>query len=271
MKWICNFSGGLCSFFAARREIERHGEENVVLLFADTLIEHADLYAFNKAAEQLLGIKITRLCKDLTPWQLFRKEGLLGNNRFPICSVRLKREPLNEWMAAHYEMDSNQNNAFYEAATVTLGFDWNEAHRVLDFKEAHPSWNVSAPMTEEPIWDKCRMIKEGAKLGLPEQTLYNLGFPHNNCGGGCVKAGIAHFEHLYHRLPEVFAEWEREEEATRQEFKRRGFENWDFTILKRTKDKVTSSFSLNTLRQLILAGETFKNESWGGCGCGGVA
>ena len=40
---VINFSGGLCSFWAAHRVKERYGPENMVLLFADTLIEDAGL------------------------------------------------------------------------------------------------------------------------------------------------------------------------------------------------------------------------------------
>ncbi len=46
MKHIVNFSGGICSFWAAHRVIQKHGVKDVVLLFADTLIEDDDLYAF---------------------------------------------------------------------------------------------------------------------------------------------------------------------------------------------------------------------------------
>lgn len=44
---VVNFSGGLCSFWSAHRVKERYGSANMVLLFADTLIEDPDLYGFN--------------------------------------------------------------------------------------------------------------------------------------------------------------------------------------------------------------------------------
>ena len=44
MKRIVQFSGGLASYFAAKRVVERHGAQDVILLFADTLIESDDLY-----------------------------------------------------------------------------------------------------------------------------------------------------------------------------------------------------------------------------------
>jgi len=216
MKYLCNVSGGLCSFWAWHRTVQRYGVENVVPIFADVMIEDADLYKFNEQAAQLLKSPITRISLEITPWELFRREGLLGNNRFPICSVKLKREPLNAWMASRYELDHRQTNALMEDGTVVLGFDWTEHHRVDEFQAEHPTWRVLAPMTEEPLWDKCRMLAEAEKLGFERQRLYKLGFPHANCGGGCVKAGISHFVNLYYRLPEVFWQWAAEELYTRE-------------------------------------------------------
>lgn len=269
MKHIVNFSGGLCSFFASKRTIEKVGRPNTLNLFADTLYEHPDLYEFNLYAEKLLNLPLTRICEGLTPWQLFRREGLIGNDRFPICSTKLKREPLNDWMEAHFEMDSRQGNMLKEQAVVVLGFDYTEYNRVEDFQNQHPGWTVSAPMCDEPLWDKCRMIKEANKLGFKTPELYALGFPHNNCGGGCVKAGISHFVHLYRTKPKVFTQWENEEQTTLAEFEKRGVSNGHFTILKDRREGTIKPLSLRTLRERIESGEKFAMNDWGGCGCGG--
>lgn len=269
MKWICNFSGGWCSLFATFRTIERHGKENTIPLFADTLYESQDLYDANQRAEDIMGIKIVRICEGLTPWQLFRKEGLIGNDRFPICSTKLKREPLNAWMEARHEMDHAQCNLFKEHAVVVLGFDFTEWNRVEDFQNQHPTWTVEAPMTDEPLWDKCAMRREAQRLGFKEPELYALGFPHNNCGGGCVKAGISHFVHLYHVKRPVFMQWEKEEQDTLSEFAARGVSSGHFTILKDRRGGEPKPLSLRDLRARIEAGEKFPKNDWGGCGCGG--
>lgn len=270
MKWISNFSGGWCSLFATLRCIERHGRENVIPLFADTLYESADLYDANRRAEDIMGIPIVRICEGLTPWQLFRKEGLIGNDRFPICSTKLKREPLNAWMESRFEMNQEQNNLINEHATVVLGFDFTEWNRVVDFQNQHLFWAVEAPMTDEPIWDKCRMRREAEKLGFKEPELYALGFPHNNCGGGCVKAGISHFVHLYNVKRSVFLQWENEEQETLADFALRGVSSGHFTILKDRRGGIVKPLSLRDLRLRIEAGEKFPKNDWGGCGCGGA-
>lgn len=256
MKHVINYSGGLCSFWAAHRVIQKYGTADVTLLFADTLIESPDLYEFSAKAEVVLGVKVTTLSYGLTPWQLFRKEGLIANDRFPICSVRLKRQVLDKW----YEANCDPSDTI-----CYVGFDFTEFHRLDAIRAAKPDWKWESPMCDEPLWDKCRMRSEAEKLGLPIPELYTLGFPHNNCGGRCVKAGITHWVHLYKTLPERYLEWEQEEQWTIEEFELRDIK-W-MTFLKDRRNKVTNPLSLKQLRERIEAGEKFRDHDWGGCGC----
>ncbi len=293
---VVNFSGGLCSFWAAWRVKERYGNSHMVLLFADTLIEDPDLYAFNNQAsapskaqgqalcfhsypcpragrQTLLGVPITRISREEDPWSLFRRQGLIGNSRFPICSVMLKREPLDEWHQAHCrDRFQDLQSSFWDdgrsPATIYLGFDWTEEKRLNDLRAELSQWDIEAPMTEAPIWDKCRMESEARKLGLPIPRLYGLGFPHNNCGGRCVRAGISHFVHLYWVLRERFIEWRDEETATRKELERRGIE--PFSILKDRRGGTVKPLWLSDLQLRIESGEKFAHDEWGGCGCGGA-
>lgn len=273
MKHVVNFSGGLCSFWAAHRVIQKHGTDNTVLLFADTLIEDEDLYAFNEQSSALLGIPITRITTGVTPWELFRREGLIGNARFPICSVILKREPLDAWHRSNLlDLPGELQGAFWDdgrdAATLYMGFDWNEANRLNDLRRELPNWRIEAPMTEEPIWDKCRMESEARSLGLIIPKLYGLGFPHNNCGGRCVRAGISHWVHLYRVLPERYLDWMQEEQVTAQVLRDRGIE--PLSILKDRRGGVTRNLYLTELKTRIDNGESFDRFDWGGCGCGGA-
>lgn len=261
MKHVVNFSGGVCSFWAAHRVVQRHGPTDVTLLFADTLIEDEELYEFNEQSVKVLGVPITRLCKGLTPWQLFRQQGLIGNSRFPICSVYLKREPLDEWRSANcLEMDT----------VLYVGFDWTENNRLDDLRREQPTWKIEAPMCEPPYWDKCKMFSECEALGIKIPRLYKLGFPHNNCGGRCVRAGITHFVHLYRVLPDKYLEWENEEQETIKELTGRGISPEWCSVLKDRRGGKTKSMTLLTLRQRIEAGDKFPAHDWGGCGCGGA-
>lgn len=259
MKHIVNFSGGLCSFWAAHRVIQKYGTADVVLLFADTLIEDEDLYRFNEQASALLGVPITRICEGRTPWQLFRDEGMIANNRFPICSMRLKREPLDRWHRENcIEMDS----------IIYVGMDWTEEHRLNEMRRQKPHWRIEAPMIDEPIWDKCRMVDEARKISLLIPRAYELGFPHNNCGMRCVRAGISHFVHLLKVLPDKFYEWENDEQETIRELTERGISSAWFSILKDRRGGVTKSMTLKELRLRVESGEKLTRHDWGGCGCG---
>ena len=64
MKHIVFMSGGAGSYCAAKRVIERHGKQDVILLFQDVLIEDADLYEFLNKAESFLDVPITRIFQD---------------------------------------------------------------------------------------------------------------------------------------------------------------------------------------------------------------
>jgi len=222
-----------------------------VLLFADVLIEDEDLYRFSADAAAYLGVPITRISKELTPWQLFAAQGMIGNSRAPLCSIMLKREPLDEWHRA---------NCLEFTTTLHFGIDWTEEHRLCDLRKRYPTWRCEAPMCDAPLWDKCRMLDELRALGIEPPRLYKWGFPHNNCGGFCVKAGQAQFALLLRTMPERYAWHEAEEEKLRVQL-------GDFSVMKDRRGKTQKPLPMRVLRERIEAGESFDRDDWGGCGC----
>ena len=238
----------------------------MVLLFADTLIEDQDLYDFNAWTAEHFGIPITRVSREIKPWDLFRKEGLIANNRFPICSTKLKREPLDEWHRLHCVP---RNSLFGEPDVTYVGLDWTETNRLEALRESKPEWIWEAPMCEwKPLWDKCKMLDELKKLYGKLPKAYVDNFPHNNCGRRCVRAGITHFIHLYKTDPEQFLDWEQEERITRADFAVREISSGDFSILKDRRGGSAKTLTLEQLRERILAEDkTLPKDDWGGCGC----
>lgn len=221
MQCVVFFSGGLMSWAAAKRAVERYGAENTTLLFTDTRIEDPDLYRFLEEAATDVGAKLLKIADGRTPWEVFRHKKSIGNTRRDPCSDLLKRQPSRKWLT---------ENCAPADTVLVFGIHWEEAHRFDGMRWSAkaqaklPSgvknvygrlgWpHVEAPMCEKP-WMTSAQIRQWAQdCGLKPPRLYDLGFSHNNCGGFCVKAGEGHFAHLLRTLPEVYAHHEAQEEA----------------------------------------------------------
>jgi len=248
------FSGGAASWAAAKRVAERHGTDDLVLLFADTRTEDVDLYRFIKEAAANVGGEFITLDQGENIWDVFKRKRYLGNSRRDPCSQVLKREPTRKWVL---------KNCRPADTVLYLGYDWTEQHRADRTKLAWPGWKVEAPMCERPWVTKPQMLIQLQAFGIEPPRLYGLGMPHNNCGGGCVKAGIGHFAHLLEVLPDVYADWEMNEQKIREHLGK------NVTILKDRRNKTQKPLSLRELRERIVANNTSKldMEDIGGCGC----
>ena len=84
---IVFYSGGLMSWAAAKRTVEKYGAKNVTLLFTDTLIEDPDLYRFLDESTAELGAQLVALADGRTPWEVFRDKKFIGNTlrEAPLC------------------------------------------------------------------------------------------------------------------------------------------------------------------------------------------
>lgn len=85
---------------------------------------------------------------------------------------------------------------------------------------------------------------------------------HNNCGGFCVRAGQGHFAKLIEVDIEVFKYHAKQEEIMRSLLDR------DVSILKKTKNKVTTTYPLSKLLEDYRGGGSdIDVMEIGGCGC----
>ena len=256
------FSGGAASWATAKRVAERHGTDDLVLLFADTNTEDADLYRFLHQAALNVGGELVILDnggRDI--WDVFYAERMMGSNRFDPCSKILKRQALDGWLEANCDPVDT---------VVHIGVSWWERHRYvrLAARRAEQGWRYEAPLCEEPYLSKADVFDWLRAEGIEPPRLYALGFAHNNCGGGCVKAGHAHWEHLLKTLPDVFAEWEGKEEEFRQWIGRD-----DIAILRDRSGGESKPLTLREFRERTEAGswgvlDLFANEGPAD-GCGG--
>jgi len=255
MIYIVNVSGGLTSDEALRRTIARHGLAATRAVFADTRIEDPDLYRFLDDTEQALGITITRLADGRTPFDVWHDARAItlrghGGGTAP-CSKKLKREVIAAWLAK-----------ITEPYTLVFGMEWSELDRMQRLEAHYAPTPVWFPLAEAPYLDKCHIADARARDGIKVPDLYTEGFAHNNCGGGCVKAGQAHWAHLWRTRPATYARWEAEEERFR------AFIGKDLSILNdRRGGGPRTPLTLAAFRERLERGDDYDADAWGGCGC----
>jgi hypothetical protein len=250
---VVMFSGGIGSWAAATRVAARHGTADLVLLFTDTKIEDPDLYRFLHEAAAHVGGRLVQIADGRTPWEVFRDVKFLGNSRVDPCSRILKREIADKWLIDHCNPADT---------TVYVGIDWSEEHRFtrLAARKAERGWHYEAPLCEPPYILKPQMFELLAAAGIRRPRLYDFGMQHNNCGGGCVKAGVGHFARLLRVLPDVYAEWERQEDTLRGQL-------GEVSILRDRTGGTSTPLSLQAFRERIEAGHQPDLWDIGGCGC----
>jgi len=89
-------------------------------------------------------------------------------------------------------------------------------------------------------------------------------YPHDNCGGGCCRAGYGHWAHTLRVRPHVYARWEQKE----QDFNDRRPGRTVQTILRKEhRNGPATPFSLRQLRERIQSGRQIDMFDIGGCGC----
>lgn len=245
------FSGGIASWGAAKRVAERHGPQDITLLFCDTMMEDEDLYRFLPEAAASVGGELVRIADGRTPWQVFEERRFLGNTRVDLCSRILKRELTRTWLTA---------NCDPAETVVYLGFDWTEMHRMERAVPHWAPWRIEAPLCEPPFIWKSEVLATLTREGIAPPRLYEWA-AHNNCGGFCVKAGIGHFVRLLKAMPERYRWHEEKEDAFRARIGK------DVAILRDRRGGVTKPLTMRDLRLRVEQGEQFDMFDIGGCGC----
>lgn len=248
------FSGGIGSWAAAKRVVERHGTTDLTLLFTDTLMEDEDLYRFLEESAANVGVPVTRIAEGRDPWQLFFDKRFLGNSRIDPCSKTLKREMVDRWLREHCEPADT---------CVYVGIDWSEQHRIerLAARRLNEGWTYTAPMCSAPYLTKTMMFDWLRREGIRPPRLYAMGFAHNNCGGFCVKAGQGHFALLLRSMPERYRYHEEQEQRIRSVV-------GDVSMMTdRSGDGLKKPLTMRALRERIEAGGQVDLFEIGGCGC----
>lgn len=255
MNHIVMFSGGIGSYCAAKRIAEREGTKNLYLLFTDTKSEDSDLYRFINEAANKIGGHFINLEDGRDIWQVFKDVRLMGNSRIDPCSRILKRELADKWM---------KDNFTPENCICYTGIDWTEEHRHHRMAARKLPWVYKAPMMERPLLSKPEMLSILAEDNIKIPSLYKMGFPHNNCGGFCIKTGQAQFKMLYDKMPERYMELEGKEQEVYQHIGK------ECPFIRVTVDGELNYLSMRDFRKKYLMQKCTSQIDlfdYGGCGC----
>jgi hypothetical protein len=268
MKHVVMFSGGIGSWAAAKMVATKFGTDNLYLVFTDVkgnaesshIGEDEDTYRFLEDSVKNVGGTYIYINEGRDIWEVFKDKKFLGNSRLAHCSFELKQKPARKWL---------NENCDPEDTIVYVGIDWTETHRLPAIVKNYKPYVAVAPLAEPYYYTEGKMyynkqeLIEWAELeGLKTPRLYNLGFSHNNCGGGCVRAGQGQFKKLLEIMPERFAMWEeREQEIIKYIGK-------DVSILTDMKDGVKRPLPLIELRRRVEDQPQLVDDlDLGGCGC----
>ena len=209
---IVSIGGGTASTLELPQVvIEKYGKDNVVLVIAALKGEHPDLWRLVDECEKMTGLSVTRISYDpnvprkytvnappsdwLSIWDVFFQGPMMGNSRVDPCSNLLKRQTITRWMQDNYSPDSS---------VIHVGITFDEIDRTVAImkrwreKGYRIECDLSKHRTVESSGYRAREI-----VGW-EPTLYRQGFPHNNCGGFCVKAGKQSFARLLWFDPQLY-------------------------------------------------------------------
>lgn len=245
------FSGGMGSFLAAYL-LKVQGYKNVTLYFNDTLSEDDDLYRFLVECHDWLGYPLVYDADGRDIFQVFIDSRYMANTRVDVCSRVLKRERRQRWAAAEKPyylamgIDPWEEDRLIRANThreqsisrfidltykipkfVKDGNLWRlipylwlakvykwvkpSVEEIAEFIEKTPRF--ISPLIDAQCFDVKLLEEEALAItNIQRPRLYDLDFDHNNCGGWCVKAGLAHYKNLWERLPERYIYFEKKEQ-----------------------------------------------------------
>lgn len=252
---IVSVSGGAASAVALERVLQQfHG--NVVPLFADTKTEDADLYRFLDDVERHLGVQIIRIADGRNVWQVFFDEGMIGNTRVDLCSRILKRDLIMRFVKDQYSPSDT---------VLAFGMGTKELTRTEGLRKRWTPYEVWNPLQQPPFLDRCEVLRRITDVwDIDVPRLYDEGFPHNNCGGACVKAGHGWWALLLKKRPATFDEWSAMEQRFIAETGKR------VAILRDRRGGVLVPMTLEMLRHRI-EHEGYRPTDYGDvCNCMGA-
>lgn len=257
MRYVVSVSGGAGSTLAAHRAAEKFGIDAVDLVFADTNTEDPTLYALLDHMDSVLK-PVIRLSDGRNIWDVFDQSGIIRTpNGACKASLELKQKPIASWV---------RDNCDPETHVLVSGLDFMEPERQMRFNARWKPFRCWHPLSDNPRLSSCQIVDAVRALGYPDQALYERRYPHNNCGGACILAGLGQWHGLYLDYPERFA---YHEERERKFNAARGEDVTPFTVLRDQSGDTVSPITLAEFRRRIETNDQTLNlrEFRSACGC----
>lgn len=172
------------------------------MLFADVGQEDEDVHRFNADIARVTGREIITISTGETPWDVFERRKFIGNSRVAHCSPLLKTKPIMDWL--------DENTGPEEP--LVLGMDMSEQDRIDRAIKTWAPRPVVSVLTAFKVW-RPQQDSWLERYGITKPRLYGMGFSHNNCGGACVKAGLAQWKNVLEKMPDRYREHEERMET----------------------------------------------------------
>jgi hypothetical protein len=191
------FSCGAASAVAAKKTIERYGEQCLIRVLNNPVMEEdKDNRRFLNDVQAWLGIPIEIVTSKKYPSnsavEVWEKRQFMSGPMGAPCTLELKKYARQEW--------EKENHVDWHV----LGFTVDEKKRHDRFVLTERSNILSILIDEGIAKADCYAILKKAGLELPR--IYSMGYPNANCIG-CVKAtSSTYWNHVRIKHPEVFEE-----------------------------------------------------------------
>jgi len=193
-KKICWFSCGATSAVATKIALSHYGKDNVRIIYFEINTAHSDNERFIKDCEKWYGVEIERISSEKynSQFEVIEHTKYVNGAKGARCTLELKRLVRKKW-----EKDNTWSNQIF-------GFEFSkkEQERANRLSRDHAKTKPIFPLIENRI-DKIEalVILQKANIRLP--TMYELGYPNNNCIG-CVKGGIGYWNKIRIDFPSTF-------------------------------------------------------------------
>jgi len=190
VKNVIAFSGGIQSSYMTLMLVKELPKSSIILLFHDTKTEPSDNYRFRREISEYIGIPITEFSDGRDIWQVFDDENFLGNNRIPICSMKLKVIPAQKFY-------KKINDDF----VVYIGYNMYEHRRAQKICARYPKIKYKFPLLERKI-SMCEIISGIKSTGITLPKMYKH-FKHANCVP-CARMGKSDWRKVKKFYPDRF-------------------------------------------------------------------